>query len=279
MIIYYSVREIARFTLKIFAKKIELLDLHNIPKEGPVLFASTHSNSFLDAIVLCCTFDKPVWSLARGDAFKNPKINWLLRKFAMLPIFRISEGKVNMTKNQDTFNEVLELHKKNQHVLIFSEGLCSHQTQLIPLKKGTARMAKDTWQAGIPLQVVPIGITYNSFSGYGKEIRVQVGKPMYREDFDLNHTEISYITSFNTRLTEELKRIGFQKLSPFRVLENPLYYVFRIINFPVIRLASFFLYKKLRKTVFYDSVMYASTLILTPIWLGILIGVGYLIWG
>jgi 1-acyl-sn-glycerol-3-phosphate acyltransferase len=85
--------------LKLFIKDIKINGKENIPQNGAVLFAAFHPNSFLDAIILDCLVDRPIWSLARGDAFKREWVKKLLHKFCMMPIYRISEGKENLSKN------------------------------------------------------------------------------------------------------------------------------------------------------------------------------------
>ena len=45
-----------------------------LQKHGPLLIASNHPNSFLDAIILATLFKNPVYALARGDAFAGKLI-------------------------------------------------------------------------------------------------------------------------------------------------------------------------------------------------------------
>ena len=81
--------------------------------EGPLLIAANHPNSFLDAIIIATLFDKPVYSLARGDAFKKPLYARLLRKLNMHPVYRTSEGVENMEHNYSTFDACKVIFKKN----------------------------------------------------------------------------------------------------------------------------------------------------------------------
>ena len=47
-------------------------------------------------------------------------------------------------------------------------------------KKGIARLAIVAWQQQIPLQVLPIGINYNSFILLGKNVHLNIGEPIDR---------------------------------------------------------------------------------------------------
>ncbi len=158
------------FILKFFIKDIKINGKEHIPANGAVMFASFHPNSFLDAILLDCLVDRPVWSLARGDAFKRDWVRNLLTKLCMMPIYRISEGKENLDKNDETFEKCSQVFRQKGQVLIFSEGLCTNQTQLLPLKKGTARLALQSWDEGIAVEVVPTALNYDQFTSIGKRI-------------------------------------------------------------------------------------------------------------
>ena len=56
-----------------------------LKKQGPLLLASNHPNSFLDAVILDILFEQPIWSLARGDVFKNKFISRILTSLKNVP--------------------------------------------------------------------------------------------------------------------------------------------------------------------------------------------------
>ena len=143
--------------------------------EGPLLIASNHPNSFLDAVIIATVFNKPVYSLARGDVFTNKFYSKILQSLNILPVYRISEGAENLEHNYSTFDDCKKLFKNNGIVLIFSEGSCSNEWHLRPLKKGTARLAFSCWQDNIPLNILPVGINYNSFRSFGKIVKLNFG--------------------------------------------------------------------------------------------------------
>ena len=67
--------------------------------QGPLLIASNHPSSFLDAIIMAILFKSPIYSLARGDAFNGKIITKILASFNMLPVYRVSEGVENLENN------------------------------------------------------------------------------------------------------------------------------------------------------------------------------------
>lgn len=204
--LYHIVKIPARIALSIFCKKIEINRKEITRIQGPVLIACNHPNTFLDAILLATIFKQPIYSLARGDAFKNKFVSALLSSFKILPVYRLSEGAENLNNNYDTFAKCKEIFKKNGVVLIFSEGLCKNEWKLRPLKKGTARLTFSSWEDNIDLTVIPTGINYHSFSSFGKHVKMNFENPIQWKD--LNHSKMngSSILTFNDILKSSLEK-------------------------------------------------------------------------
>ena len=175
--------------------------------KSPLLIAANHPNSFLDAIILSTLFKKPVYSLARGDAFTKPFYKKLLLSLNMFPVYRISEGVENLENNYDTFEKCKQIFKNNGIVLIFSEGRCINEWKLRPLKKGTARLAQSSWEEGIALKVLPTGINYQSFTSFGKNVQLNFGNIINEKDISPTEGYGKTINEFNDKLRNELKSL------------------------------------------------------------------------
>lgn len=145
---------------------------------GPLLLACNHPNSFLDAVIIATLFDKPVYSLARGDAFNKKWAAFLLKQFNILPVYRQREGAEHLHKNYETFDACQEIFRQGGIVLIFSEALCENEWRLRPIKKGTARLAATAWEHHIPLQILPVAINYSCFHFFGKNVHLHFGEPI-----------------------------------------------------------------------------------------------------
>ena len=76
--LYEFTKIIARIAFRFYCRDLVINNRELLKIDGPLLLASNHPNSFLDAIILCTLFDKPVYSLARGDVFKNSFIAKIL---------------------------------------------------------------------------------------------------------------------------------------------------------------------------------------------------------
>jgi 1-acyl-sn-glycerol-3-phosphate acyltransferase len=208
--LYGFVKIIARIAIKIYCRNIQLNKKELLQLNGPLLLAVNHPNSFLDAIILCTLFDRPVYSLARGDAFKNKLYAKILFKLKLLPVYRVSEGVENLEENYKTFDACKAIFRENGIVLIFSEGLCVNEWHLRPLKKGTARLAISSWEEGIPLKVLPVGINYSSFKKLGKNIKLFFGSFITAVDVDTTMGQGKAIQSFNDTLYRQLQSFVFE---------------------------------------------------------------------
>jgi 1-acyl-sn-glycerol-3-phosphate acyltransferase len=208
--LYPLVKILARLAIHLYCRDIAVNKKEVLKLNGPLLLAANHPNSFLDAIILCTLFDKPVYSLARGDAFKNKLVAKILFKLKLLPVYRVSEGVENLEDNYKTFDQCKAIFKQNGIVLIFSEGLCINEWHLRPLKKGTARLAISSWEDGIDLKVLPVGINYSSFKKFGKNIKLFFGDFITAGGIDNNNGHGKNIQSFNANLLQQLHPFVFE---------------------------------------------------------------------
>ena len=254
--------------------------------EGPLLLACNHPNSFLDAIILDILFKKPIWSLARGDVFKNPFYIRLLTKLKMLPVYRTSEGVENLDANYKTFAACKEIFRNKGIVLMFSEGKCINEWHLRPLKKGTARLAIASWQDNIDLKVLPVGLNYSSFSRFGKNMFLNFGNIISKDEININETDGKKYLAFNNRLQEELQQLVFEiphtnkhlqkmlliirpgKVSKF-LLPLPAF-VGLILNMALYLPVRYFTRIKINHTDHYDSLLITLLVLLYPFYLALI---------
>ena len=208
--LYSVLKVIVRMAARIFCRKIIINKPELLKEKGPMILACSHPNSFLDAVLMDILFEKPIWSLTRGDAFLNKRITKLFYKLKMLPVYRPSEGVENLSENYKTFDSCIDLFKQGEIVLIFSEGICVNEWHLRPLKKGTARLAYKCQQENIPLKILPVGINYSSFKRFGKNLFVNFGTVFTANDFDRTLSDGAWNQVFNNKLEQELHPLVFE---------------------------------------------------------------------
>lgn len=264
--IYIVLRQFIRFVLRFYIKKVEVKGMENLPTEGAVMLTGFHPNSFLDALIINCKVDRPIWSLARGDAFKNPLARKILSKFFMMPIYRISEGKEYLGKNDETFDRCSEIFKSKSQVLIFSEGLCNNQTELLPLKKGTSRLAMQTWMSKTEMVIVPVAVNYSEYAKVGKNISLNFGPPIKQTDFEELAIDGKAIKTFNEKLTGEMSKLVNRNFNKSTFGSSWFYYLTYVLHFPVHLILGAFVKSKTKGTVFYDSIYVGLLIIVLPLY-------------
>jgi 1-acyl-sn-glycerol-3-phosphate acyltransferase len=287
----------AKLALLIWCRHLRINNKDILKANGPLLIGANHPNSFLDAILLCAIFKQPIYSLARGDAFKNNVVAKIFRGLHMFPVYRVSEGVENLEENYKTFDECIEVFKKNGVVLIFSEGKCVNEWHLRPLKKGTARLAMTAWEQGIPLKIIPTGINYHSFTSFGKNVQLNFGEIISQGNIAFKNEDAygTKIQIFNTALKNQLERLVVQikpvddnkvketfevKVSSLKkiLLFIPALFAY-ILHVPLYIPVQKFAFAKFGKIDHYDSVMVGMLFLLYPFYLLLIAFVVFLIWG
>ncbi len=192
-----------QFISKFFFRRLIINGQENIPVDKPVLLALNHPNSFLDAMIVGGHLKRDTHFLARGDAFKNNFARPILHSLNMLPIYRLSEGKENLGKNNDTFDACQNILAQRKMVILFAEGLCENNWDLRPMRKGLARLALKAWSSQSPaneLEVIPIGLTYEHYQGEGKIMLIHIGKSIKVNEFDIKGNEAQFVREFNQKV-------------------------------------------------------------------------------
>ena len=281
--LYWLFKIPAAISFWMYCRVLRVNDKGYFKTKGPLLIACNHPNSFLDAIILSSLFRRPVYSLARGDVFKNKFIAILLRSLKILPVYRTSEGVENMEHNYTTFNACKEIFKKNGIVLIFSEGRCINEWHLRPLMKGTARLAISSWEDGIELSVLPAGINYHQFALYGKNIHLNFAPLITKKDVTLAEGFGKSVISFNDILRSrliplvyEIDRNDLGEISR-RFFVAPPFYKKILLVIPsfagfVLHIPLYYPIKKLAKKYgwqndHYDSILIGTLLLCYPLYL------------
>ncbi|MEO5984983.1 MAG: 1-acyl-sn-glycerol-3-phosphate acyltransferase, partial [Ferruginibacter sp.] len=289
--LYHFLKIPAKLAFLFYCRWVKINNKEFLAAKGPLLIASNHPNSFLDAVIFATLFKRPVYSLTRGDMYSNPLAAKFLTAMKMLPVYRTSEGPENMNENYKTFNKCKDIFKKNGIVLIFSEGLCINEWHLRPLKKGTARLALSSWEEGIPLKILPSGINYQAFKLFGKNVEINFGDILNEEDIDHTNGYGKTIKYFNEKLRNNLQPLVAEiDAGNERELKKRFYihqgWLKRIILFmPAIAgwalhalpysIVQQYTWSKAGDSGHYDSILIALLFICYPLYLGIVAFAAY----
>ena len=249
-----------------------------MPSDAPVLLLPNHPSSFLDAVIFGAFIDRPVYYLARGDVFNKSFVAKILLSIHMLPVYRLSEGKENLTKNTETFDTCAELLRQNKVVLIFPEGISRLDHTLRDFKKGPARIARKAWLENSPavaLQILPAALGYAHFNGAGNTIHAALAAPLRASDFQPNQGEAAFVKNFNSILRqhiEQLIHIPVTTLSKKTPAQQWYFY-------PLYRLCHTLPLIIIKDPLFHDSIRFGLFLFLWPVYVTLILGaLTFLLW-
>lgn len=272
----------ARLAIKIYCRKIVINKPEILQARGPLLLAANHPNSFLDGVIISTLFKHKVYSLARGDVFRNKKAANFLKKLHLLPIYRSTESTAQLDQNYVTFSACHDVFSKKRIVLIFSEGYCLNEWHLRPLKKGTARLAISSWEKGLDVTVIPLGFNYNSFCTFGKNVYLNFGNPLNKKEILDQPSDGKQLLSFNRQLQSELENLVYEIEPGDRKRKKELLYAYQatqkkllltipalagwLIHVPFYYPIRFFTRLKFNNE-FYDAVIVSLTFVFYPFYI------------
>ena len=177
-----------------FRKMLFMGRKENVSKKKPIIFASNHRNALLDALLIVYAgyHFKQVVFLARADIFKQKFVAWMLRGMRIIPVFRIRDGKDNLDKNKDIFNNAARILKKNNPIALFPEARHNPKQSLLPIQKAVPRIVLPT-EASLNFelnsQIVPVSIYYRDIFGFLTDVYITFGTPIEVSKYKEVYTE------------------------------------------------------------------------------------------
>jgi 1-acyl-sn-glycerol-3-phosphate acyltransferase len=201
------------FVLATYFKRRQIKNVHHVQVKGPVIIAMNHPNAFMDPVAFTVLAYPPrMFYLARGDAFKKGIVTMLLESLGIIPIFRIQDGgKEGLKKNDETYERVNALLKRNKKIIVFAEGLCIQERRLRPLKKGIPRMVFGAVEMSDlkDLTVVPVGANYSHPSQFRSNLFFNIGEPIKVSDYlqDYNEAPAKTMNRFLADLAPRMKEL------------------------------------------------------------------------
>lgn len=256
----YILKLFVRLGLWVFCERVRVNQKDLLAPKGPVLIVSNHPNSFLDAIIIGAFYQRKICFLARGDIFENPIFSFLLRSIGMIPIFRAREGKEHLHRNENSFEESIDILTKGGIILIFIEGICLHTHEIQTFKKGASKILIKAQQKNCFPAIHVNSLGYSNYRGIGKKVNLHL------ESLKLNTPLITPKDAVD--FNKQVRAIMEKTIS---LPKNNIYYkkhLFYFLHLPYYRIIEKFVEQKTRQTVFYDSVLFTALLFTYPIYLG-----------
>jgi len=163
--------------------KVDNKGLDHIPDEGPCVLVCNHV-SFVDALVIGGSIQRPVRFVMDHRIFKIPVLNFVFRTAGTIPIASAKEDPVMLENAYERIDAYL---KAGEVVCIFPEGKLTQDGELSLFKKGITRIIERT-----PVPVIPMalrGLWGSFFSRWGgtamryprgffSRIALEIGEPL-----------------------------------------------------------------------------------------------------
>lgn len=183
--IYRGVRSVLRPLMRVYFAKIETAGRDRV-SGGPVIFAANHPQSITDALVLGYAVPRVVRFLAHGGLFRARWRAWFLHRAGVIPVYRQSDAPDASARNQAMFSACFTALSAGHALGIFPEGASREERKVQELRTGTARIALGAaaeHDFSLGVQVVPVGIHFDSVHGFRSRVLVDLGRPLEARDY------------------------------------------------------------------------------------------------
>lgn len=183
MLLYRLLRGFLRFAVSVFFRRVEVVGLEHVPREGPVVFCGNHPNSLLDPVLITTTCGRLVHFAAKDVLFRSRLLRFFLRALGAVPVQRRKDHG-DQASNEAAFEQLFGVLAQGRTMGIFPEGISHDSTQLAELKTGAARIAlgASRQHEGLRVQLVPCGLHYVTRNRFRSSVLVQYGEPIAVDD-------------------------------------------------------------------------------------------------
>lgn len=269
---FYSIlRFFVRWGLKWYAPSLKTKNLHLAKYAYPSIIVSNHPNSLFDALVIVAYTPRKICFLTRGDIFKHPIANVILRWLNMLPIYKRNQDEDFAVKNDFTFDESIQRLAAGEHILIFPEGRSRNLWELQPfMSGGLTALLERAYRAELPLQLQVYALNYNSFRHVPKAVELVALSPLDTTEYIANHRlrTADVIGDVRNNLSVEMTTSPLVAEQPKDKYKRLWYIPAKIgyyTQFWFYRLWRDYIRKKTEGTIFYDSLLFSALLFTYPL--------------
>lgn len=93
-LIYWLLKKFAQAIASIYFKKVHVVGLNNIPKDGPVILCGNHANQFIDPILIASYTGRQLSFTIAASSFSKPIVGDLAKAVKAIPVKRPEDSKV-----------------------------------------------------------------------------------------------------------------------------------------------------------------------------------------
>lgn len=206
---YESVKVFLKISLNFYANQIKIYGRENIPKKGAILFAINHPNALMDPLFVTSFNPRENHFLVRADVFKKPLIRKALASLNLMPIYRIRDGRKQLSNNEEVFKKCFNILERKETLIIFPQGGHSRDRNIKPLSKGFTRIVFGALEENqdLEISVIPVGITYQNSSTYPCKVSVKFGEAIDAKHILNSNPKPKAINILKSDVSTQLKKL------------------------------------------------------------------------
>ena len=190
--------------MHLFFSSIKVHNAERFPNSGAVLVVANHHSSLVDPVALIARLPRMPRFLAKSALWDS--------KFAPLRPFLWLAGAIPVHRATDGGGDNSKMFSASQAVLaddgliaVFAEGSSHDMAGLLTLKTGSARLALGTVGT---VQIVPVGLIYDSRAKYRSRAMVDIGKPIVVEGRIGGDEDRAAVADLTAKLSDALKSVA-----------------------------------------------------------------------
>jgi len=212
MIFYNLIKLLIKLAIEVFFDEIESHHDEFIPTEGPLIIASNHPSSIMDALVLGVKTPREIHYIGHSGLFSNAFISKFLFAMGIIPVYRREDNQENNVNNEDMFQAAYKILKEGKCIGIFPEGTSQTDRKVLKLKTGTARIALGAEKENdfnLGLSIIPLGLYFTARHRFRSKVLLNFGKPIPISEFKEIYEKDEYkgVHRLTDRISDELVKL------------------------------------------------------------------------
>ncbi len=184
--VYRLVRNLFRWSLRIFFRRIEVEGIENIPQRGGGIIIAWHPNGVIDGALVAAECPRPVIFGARHGLLRFPLLGWVLRSIGTVPIYRACDlprrrRETRQEANTRSLERLAQAVARGSLTALFPEGLSHDSPHPVAVRTGAARlhdMARELRTDGATPFVLPVGLHYDAKDLVRSSVLVRFHPPL-----------------------------------------------------------------------------------------------------
>lgn len=213
-------RSIRTVSQVVIAKEADLTveGAEHLPESGPVLLVARHYHHLIDGCAVIATVPRPVKVLVGLDWIERPLALGAMQRACRMagwPVVFRNTNDIDRARWLPSLRRALQqsgnILANGGALLVFPEGYPTidphgspktRDDEVLPFNSGFARIAIESWRAGLPTAIVPIGFRYEA--GVKWRVRLRFGAAIS----PATHTRASQLTAEMQHRVIELSQPG-----------------------------------------------------------------------